>query len=50
MGGYVVNNPDELIKKIFMYLDDGYDLNEIADFLDLDVEEVRQLIFNEENK
>ena len=42
-------NP-ELIKKIFMYLDDGYDVEEIADFLDLSVETIQKCIDYEENR
>ena len=41
---------DELIKKIFFYLDAGYDEEEVADFLGCSVEKVKQLIKEEECK
>lgn len=40
----------ELIKKIFMYLDEGYTVEEIGEILDLSPIYVRDCIDFEENK
>ena len=43
-------NPDELIKKIFWYLDEGYDIDDVADFLGISIKQVKDLISEEENR
>ena len=40
----------ELIKKIFMYLDEGYTVEEIGEVLDLDPKFVQACINFEENR
>ena len=43
-------NPDELTKKIFFYLDEGYDVDDVADFLGITIKQVKDLISKEENR
>ena len=50
MGDHLVMADPELIKKIFMYLDEGYTVEEISRILDLGPKYIQDCIDFEESK